>query len=225
MENPEFELSGTALKKYKGKGGVVRVPDGVTAIAYQSIFWRSDITEIILPCSVRSIDTEGIVGCDHLKKINLPSGITALGGNALRYAAIEELEIPDTVTHMGYAALGGCKNLKALTLPKGINVVEARLLAECRSLGEVQIPEGVTRICRGAFTGTALESVVIPDKVESIASGAFEYCTQLTLIEIPASVSYIGNSVFRDCPVTVRTTAGSYAETYAAEHGIPVVHI
>ena len=46
---------------------------------------------------------------------------------------------------------------------------------------------------------TNLTSIVIPDSVTTISSGAFEGCTNLTSVNIPASVTDIGEYIFFDC--------------------------
>ena len=46
---------------------------------------------------------------------------------------------------------------------------------------------------------TSLTSVTIPDSVTSIGGGAFLGCTSLTSVTIPDSVTSIGNSAFRGC--------------------------
>ena len=67
-----------------------------------------------------------------------------------------------------------------------------------------------------------MEEVIIENGVESIGDSCFEECGQLKTIYIPASVKEIEEYAFYDCDnVTIVTTAGSYAETYANENGIP----
>ena len=61
------------------------------------------------------------------------------------------------------------------------------------------IPSQVTCIGGGAFSGSRIESVVIPDSVSSIRNGAFSDCKQLTAITIPSSVDHIGDLVFAGC--------------------------
>ena len=57
----------------------------------------------------------------------------------------------------------------------------------------------------------------------SIGEAAFKGCTSLTSINIPNSVTNIGNYVFSGCTnFTIYCEQGSYAETYAKEENIPV---
>ncbi len=65
---------------------------------------------------------------------------------------------------------------------------------------EVVIENGVTSIGEYAFDGcTGLTSITIPASVTSIGNYAFSGCTGLTSIEIPSSVTSIGEDVFLCC--------------------------
>ena len=61
------------------------------------------------------------------------------------------------------------------------------------------IPNGVTSIGDGAFSGCSVTSIDIPNSVTSIGDGAFYGCGGLTSIDIPNSVTSIGSSAFKNC--------------------------
>ena len=66
--------------------------------------------------------------------------------------------------------------------------------------GTYSIKEGVRIICDEAFYYcTSLSSLVIPNSVTSIGDSAFCGCRSLTDIVIPDSVTSIGNCAFSDC--------------------------
>ena len=52
------------------------------------------------------------------------------------------------------------------------------------------------------FDGTAIESVVLPDHLETIGTELFQGCANLTAIEIPATVKTIGDSAFRGTSIS-----------------------
>ncbi|MBR2799790.1 MAG: leucine-rich repeat domain-containing protein [Oscillospiraceae bacterium] len=95
---------------------------------------------------------------------------------------------------------------------------------DCYDLQSITIPASVTSIGDYAFEDCySLTSITIPDSVTRIGSSAFYGCRSLTSIIIPASVTSIGFGAFDDCDkLTIHTPAGSYAEQYAHENGIPV---
>jgi BspA type Leucine rich repeat region (6 copies) len=70
--------------------------------------------------------------------------------------------------------------------------------------GDVTIPaviDGltVTSIGEGAFGGTSLTSVTIPDGVTDIEDGAFAKCFALTMVTIGNGVTNIGGEAFYGC--------------------------
>jgi len=80
--------------------------------------------------------------------------------------------------------------------------------------GRVVIPEGVTVIGHGSFTGKPVTEVIIPSGVCEIGDAAFQSCTELTGIRIPGSVKKIGVAVFFRC---VKLSS------VVLEEGIPIV--
>lgn len=86
---------------------------------------------------------------------------------------------------------------------------------------EFMLPASLTVIEEDAFMGTTADSVKLQDAVVSIGDYAFANIPTLHSIVIPQGVSSIGDNAFRGSEsVTIYGTAGSYAESWAGEHGI-----
>ena len=67
-------------------------------------------------------------------------------------------------------------------------------------IASVEIKNGVTNICGGAFDGCrSLKTVSIPESVDEIGAYAFEYCEALKTVEIPAGVERVGRNAFASC--------------------------
>lgn len=54
----------------------------------------------------------------------------------------------------------------------------------------------------------------------SIRKWAFSYCSSLTSLEIPSSVTSIGEDAFEDCPLLTIETKNPYVIDYCEEYGI-----
>lgn len=64
----------------------------------------------------------------------------------------------------------------------------------------VIVPNGVTQILEGAFKGhTEIESVELPETLQSIGPKAFSGCTSLREIVVPGGVFEIGRAAFSGC--------------------------
>lgn len=64
------------------------------------------------------------------------------------------------------------------------------------SSGFITIPEGVQKICRGAFCDTAVEKVYLPSTLKSIEESAFERTQALRYVNIPEGTESIGANAF-----------------------------
>lgn len=81
---------------------------------------------------------------------------------------------------------------------------------------EFEVPDGVTEIKQSAFYQcTTLESVVLPDSVESIEASAFR-ASGIRKICIPARVESIGVYAFADCAALERVTMEEGVEEIGA---------
>ncbi len=63
----------------------------------------------------------------------------------------------------------------------------------------VVVPENVKRIGIDAFANKNIESVLLPEGLESIERGAFRNCRELTFVKIPEGVVQIADSAFSGC--------------------------
>ena len=130
---------------------------------------------------------------------------------------LTSVDLPNTVTKISRSAFYNCSGLTSVTIPNSVTRIGNYAFYGCSGLTSVTIPNSVTSIGNNAFYGTGLTSLVynahvfafmppsysgaytIPDGIEIIAGGAFEYCRGLTSVTIPNSVTSIGDGAFYGC--------------------------
>ena len=69
----------------------------------------------VIPNGIKSIDDFAFSGCESLKKINIPEGVTDIGNSAFENTALTEITIPDSITNISYDIFQGCENLTSIT--------------------------------------------------------------------------------------------------------------
>jgi len=135
---------------------------------------------------------------------------------------LESVVIPDGVTVIDYRAFEGCGKLKNIDIPDSVTEIGSGAFSNC-DFESIKLPAQLVTIGDYVFTGCrSLTSLTIPNGVKSIGYNSFLDCDSLREVVCPASLMEIGDDSFRDQPDTwIVGEKGSYAESYAKEHGIP----
>ena len=163
------------------------IPNGVTTIGQSAFGVATELTQIKIPHSVTTIEYEAFTAAG-LTSLVLPSSVQYLSGtNDFRGCAYLE----SIIVEEGNPKYDSRDNCNAI-----IETSTNKLVAGCKN---TIIPESVTTIGQGAFDYiVGLESINLPSKLETIERRAF--CnTGITTIDIPKSVSSIGNDAFLWC--------------------------
>lgn len=107
------------------------------------------------------------------------------------------------VTELGANAIENFVRLRTLTFAEGceIKAIGNDAFKGCSLLETVTLPETVESIGSATFAFcTNLKSFTVPSKVTAISDGMFYGCTALTSYTIPAHVTAIGKYAFAQCP-------------------------
>ncbi len=138
--------------------GEYYVPDGVTALGNYVTSSNSEITEVVLPNTVRELG-RAFDSDTTLKKVVLNEGLEQIDSRAFKATtALEEVVIPSTVKTIADDAFQKT-HLKTITIPASVEYVGAQAFGA--SLIETVIFEGNPTIQNKAFRGcAALRNVV-----------------------------------------------------------------
>ena len=173
------------------------------------------LTAVVFKGTLGSIGNNDFYGCSALTDISLDgTGVTTIGSEAFRGAALSaSFSIPSTVTSIGGSAFCACSGLVSITVPDAA-FTGNNTFQECINLESVTFTEGTrtTAIPYRTFYGcTKLTSVNIPTSVTNIGQEAFDNCglTSLPSGWDRSGITY-GNNPFAGCPITSITFPDSW---------------
>ncbi len=200
----------------KSISGDIVIPDTiegypVVALGWQSFMHCSNITSVIIPDSVITMDNSVFESCTLLESIKLSEYLTDISYCSFNNCdSLTTITIPANVEEIRQWAFAGCDNLETVIMNGGVIIQEGAFLA-CEKLTKVTIADSVTEIYPYAFANcNSLKQVIIPKNVTKIYTKAF--CS-----------SYDGMYTVEEFIIYGYT--GTAAETYANKNGITFVAI
>lgn len=143
----------------------------------------------------------GKVYCNMLRKMEIGSNVTSLGGYAFQYcSSLEVCTIPIGVTGLNAYTFGYNYSLKSLVLPRGLTGMGNYTFRDCHSLASASIPSGVKALSTAVFYYClSLENVSIPETVSSFGVYCFQYCYSLSYFNVPKNVTSFGAFAMAAC--------------------------
>lgn len=145
----------------------------------------------------------------------------------------EAVVIGKNVNHIGEGAFNGLPNLKRFEVVRDcpgacvyddvLFTADGKELIACppKKQGDLVVPRGTEKICKGAFEETELKRICLPDGLICLAD-CFAYGDYLEEIYVPASVVDIAPLAFKHCEnLVIKAPRESYAIRYAIENNIP----
>ena len=128
--------------------------------------------------------------------------ITSYLGEDISLNIPEKLDDYEVVA-IGNSAFSGCSKLTSITIPSGVTTLGTNAFSGT-GIETVIIPKTVTKMSdsgfhTGAFSGSSLKKVIFEDGTETIPECALRGCSTLIEVEMPTSVTKISGSAFYNC--------------------------
>lgn len=199
----------------------VEIADGVKSIGDHAFYGCSSLESITIPNSVYNIGEGVFTYCEALKSVVLPEKLMNDQKNLFPYCtSLKDVTLTDQsadrtvyesngfqycLENNGSTVLKYIGNDTDVVVPaslggKPVYRIEIYAFAHCNSVQSIVLPESVQSIGPAAFyTCTSLQSISMPSSIKTIGTSAFAEDKALKSISIPDGVKRIEEETFKDC--------------------------
>ena len=209
----DFTSSNIPWISYKSDIKNILINDGVTSIGERAFTKCVCLTNVEIPNSVTKVGSNSFSGCSSLINIEIPEGVWGIGNYAFSECSnLTSINIPSSTINIGSGAFNKCNKLMSINVAPdnawytdedGILFNKKKTAIVRYPAGRTEtnytIPDGVTYISDAFSDCSNLESIYIPDSVDSLGESAFKNCSSLKHIEIPNGVTSISANAFNNC--------------------------
>ena len=191
---------------------------GGTSIGTYAFYQCDSITSITFPSSgFTKISSGAFRECSSLQTIIFPASVTEIGEAAFRQCtALTTVKpsgssvntFPDAITTIPHDAFWMCTALPSFTISNCVTTIDYGSFNSCNALTSIEIPASVTSINTpsvapnyiwGAFARCEkLTTITIASGSNNltIGNGSFYSCTKATTVNIPSSITSMGDCAF-----------------------------
>ena len=169
---------GIEIQGYNGFDvGILIIPETIGDKPVISIegnaFRHLELTEVVIPDSVKCIKTCAFASCKKLERVRLPHNLSELYDLVfMRCENLKSLDLPNSLRCVGIGCFSET-GLEHMVIPKNLEVIPGACFSECRKLKKIILNENLKKIEGNAFSSSALGEIVIPKSVDEVDVSAF----------------------------------------------------
>ena len=161
----------------------IKLPSTLTEISNAALR-ETDISEIVIPASVKIIQGAAFYGCKNLKKVVFESDkIDELHGCFQNCTSLQSIKLPRYVGLTSYEMFSGCTNLTSVTLPENLTEIKDGTFENCTKLTTINIPASVTKVGSHVFSDSGVVSLDLSHVLE-IGEFTFDNCKSLKNLKL-----------------------------------------
>ena len=195
------------------------LPDTIEEMGERAFDQMFNVTEFNVPKNLKVVGYQamGYLGWEAKsigltvntdRTLEIPGTVEEWGDCGFAGNMQKSIVVGEGVEYIGTYGLSGNYNATSVTLPSTLKRINNFAFQGCSSLTTVDIPDGVTYIGDGAFSGVPLESIQLPEGLTYIgrqALGAYVYNSDYTAqywagptyVELNGALKNLGYNAFR----------------------------
>ena len=191
----------------------------VTGVASSAFARCENLTEIVLPSTIRSVGDYAFYSCSSLTSMTLPQTLEEVPKSLFRDCSkLKNVTLPNNATVIGENCFLNCTELEKLELPAKLDSIGRCAFLECTSLSSITIPNDISFVGDGAFEGTPWYDNLPEDGIVYIGKVAYDCKGTLPdYVEIREGTTHIVEDAFGGYSVLMYkfpaslTSIGNYA--------------
>lgn len=200
---------------YKSGLTSVSVPASVTDLGTKAFLFCSKLASVTLPSNLTELKDGTFNGTTALTSIAIPATVTSIGDECFLDSGLAgEITLPRDLANIGSTAFARCP-LTSFSVASGntnftkvgdcIYSSDKRLLylypSACANT-EVTVDNACVGISGGAFFGSNVTKVTLPEGFRAFDESSFEAAASLTEINMPSTVVFLGEQSFAGTGLT-----------------------
>ena len=164
--------------------GTITIPTSVTVndtsysvirIGDFTFFQCTELYQVIIPNTVKTIGQAAFNDCWSLTKVDIPNSVKSIGLYCFSgCTSLTSFVLNDSITKIESSTFAGCYNLETFTFGKNVKIIDLFAFQMCYALKKIEIPNSVDSICGWAFNACkSLKTIIIGNSVTFIDWFAF----------------------------------------------------
>jgi hypothetical protein len=210
----------------------ITIPDSVTNIGTSAFYWCSGLTSVTIGTNVTSVGSYAFTDCTSLTAIAIPNSVTNIGSLTFDgCSSLTNVTLGNHLTSIGSSAFNSCTSLTAIAIPNSVVNIGSIAFNGCSSLATIAVDSlnsvfsSVDGVLFDKSQATFIEcpasragAYAIPTNVTSLGSFAFYFCTKLTGITFPNSVTNI--PILNGCSSLTTISVDTLNSAYSSADGV-----
>lgn len=170
--------------------------NGIFYVGNHLIKANTDITSCNIRPGTKLINNDAFSGCNQLETVIIPDGVTRINDYAFnKCLGLRSVTLPESIIYISPTAFQYCDNLKELH----ISDMDSYMNIDFGYSGKFNLSNPMFFADILHLNGELITSIVVPDYIDTIYSGAFDGCENLENITLPDGITSIGEAAFRGC--------------------------
>lgn len=231
-ENLTWELDSDGTLTIRGTGAMTNYR-GASARPpwYEN---RANIRTIAFPDEITAIGDYTFSSCSNLLNVTIPNNVTYIGKSAFYESNIASITLSNNISTIGEWAFGHCRNLASISVPASVMEIGKKAFLGCNSLTAINVSpdnrkyRSIDGVLYSADDSTLIvypagkidKQYSILDGTLTITESGFYGCSNLVVVNIPSSVSFIEEDAFMNSDHLSNIVVDSNNTRYCSIDGI-----